>query len=905
MDPSAGPVQPYVPDDVAQEKAVLPVLAGTTPWLKIDLLTHPEWKSVPASPGAGEIAGELPTGLEDNSSWAKVRLHYARAEEEGRPFLQWNIDEIKEGRAQITASLPQLDQAYFLRIHLKARALKALPLTIGVRQYGPPYQFMWSRDISLDSKWSDLALDGLVQPCRQPVKFFLISGAPNRIELSAVSIDAIPLSVLQKQSAAETALPPVNLLRSSRFPLGLPAGANPDRATSEGDDLMLETDPTRPGAGGWATLKLTNLRTKVHPSVVFEPFAVDTILSPYTASVAAAGTGGVSLRLIENGVTIASQTFQLDPTAAWRRLALTSDKFKPGFPYQLEIASWGTTWIDAMQVTPGKTDPGYLSADRPEIALAATPLSRVYLEGEKAVVHYQVTGKTDGLKLRVKVVDVYHEQRVFADILLTTTSLQGDVPFDIFPNHPFGAFRIEARIVDAGGKTASAGFETTVLRVRSPRHLTEDAPDSPFGVHVMASRSHLEMAKRIGLNWVRLHDAGLEYIGWNFLETLPGKWQFRDAEINRYRKNHLMILGEAGTAPAWASNLSKFGPHDPYFDRFYQPNNLEDFAAYAHVVGLRYQNQITYWDVWNEPWNHPWWAVSYNPQLSGEAAYQTSEHPQRDFANLTKTAFTTMKAINTSEQVGGIASTTGDPAAYAFGGTEWTRGVMEAGGINSADMITYHDYFSGTSLYPQDPVEAGLHTALGPLLDSAGKAPRPIWMTEGSPVPGVMKTGFYHYSLPLPLPEDFDNTGDLVCRYVTSLLVQGVQKVFLYSMHGYGYMEMAPQWSILTVQDGSPHPSGAAFANMAYWLEDTKFQERVSLSDSVGGYIFAGKSHTVIVFAMRQGEAGSYTLPAHDGMQYYDLYGNPLVAGTSVPTTLVYGVTAEAPAALHDFLSGH
>jgi len=47
------------------------------------------------------------------------------------------------------------------------------------------------------------------------------------------------------------------------------------------------------------------------------------------------------------------------------------------------------------------------------------------------------------------------------------------------------------------------------------------------------------MAKAVGVNWVRLHDAGTEYIGWSFLEPEKGKWQFRDADLRRYRDHNL------------------------------------------------------------------------------------------------------------------------------------------------------------------------------------------------------------------------------------------------------------------------------------------------------------------------------------------------------------------------------
>ena len=477
-----GPVQPYATNDVPEKKTDQLALTGTSSWLNIDLLAHPSWKPVSAPPGLGQISGEIPVGLDDNSSWAQVKIHYSRDVEEGLPFLRWNVTEITQGWAQMAANLPSLSQPYYLRFQLKARALKATPVSFGVRDMGTPWQYVWSRDMALDSAWKDVVFDAIVEPAKQPVGLFIKTAFLNRIDIASFSLEALPISAVKKEAAGTDRTPPENLLRDSRFPLGLPAGANVDVNTSIGDDLEVVSDPTRLGIGNWPSLKLATKNTPVSPFVVLEPFAVDTILKPYIISLSAVGNGVLSLRLVENGNQVASQDFHLDPKDPWRRLSLTYDKFKPGFPYQIELVPHGTVWVDAVQVASG-TDPAYLSPDRPEVALAAANLSRVYLEGEPATVHYQVTGKTDGLKLRVKVVDVYQEQHVLKDIPLSTASLQGKIPFDVFPGRSYGDFRIEAWLVDAQGKAASAGFETTALRVRSPRYMGQDAPDSPFGVH--------------------------------------------------------------------------------------------------------------------------------------------------------------------------------------------------------------------------------------------------------------------------------------------------------------------------------------------------------------------------------------------------------------------------------------
>ena len=519
--------------------------------------------------------------------------------------------------------------------------------------------------------------------------------------------------------------------------------------------------------------------------------------------------------------------------------------------------------------------------------------SRVYIEGDPARIRYKITGAGGDLLLRAKVVDLYGRQRFFEDVpLKDSQALAGEMAFDAFPDQLFGAFRVEAWLVDRSGKVASECFDLPVLRVRRPRHLEEDAPASPFGVHTSSPLRYLEMAKRIGINWVRLHDAGARDVGWYFLEPKPGEWQFQDADIHRYRNNHLLLLGELGTAPAWATNLKDIGPHNPYWDRYYQPNNLEDYGRYVRTMVDRYRNDIAAWDVWNEPWNHAWWGIGYDGTKKDASAYQTSKEPQKDFVALSRMAYQSAKQANPQAVLMGVNTTVAEPgdSKSRFDGTSWTKGFVEAGGLDCEDVISFHNYTSGASLFPGDTVEAGMATAFGPIRAVEGKIPKPVWMTEGSPVSGLSGAGFYNQTLPFPLPENIDATSDKICRYVLSNLANGVSKVFLYSMHTHNYLSLDTRALILASDDGSPHPSAAAFANMTYWIEGKTFSRRVSLRPRLNAYVFEGGGQTTTVFAAVPGGKEPTAVPNLPGMVCYDLYGNTLQPGASTET-IFYGVS--------------
>ena len=175
-------------------------------------------------------------------------------------------------------------------------------------------------------------------------------------------------------------------------------------------------------------------------------------------------------------------------------------------------------------------------------------------EDEPAELAYAVTSAPAGAVLRSRVVNVYGEQKPLPPATLGNAFLQqGRLSYLAFPERPFGPFRVEAWVEDASGVRISPYNELVVFHLRRPHYWGKDAPLSPFGVHTLATTRHDQMAKAVGVNWTRLHDAGLEYIGWYHLEPQKGTWVFRNKEIARYRRDHIKVLGLLSTAPPWAS----------------------------------------------------------------------------------------------------------------------------------------------------------------------------------------------------------------------------------------------------------------------------------------------------------------------------------------------------------------
>lgn len=227
--------------------------------------------------------------------------------------------------------------------------------------------------------------------------------------------------------------------------------------------------------------------------------------------------------------------------------------------------------------------------------------------------------------LKVRVVNGYGQAKSLAP---TPLQPSGSLRYAVFADRPLGPFGIEAWAEDGHGKRLSTTNELVVNRRRRPRAWGRDAPDSPFGTHLNNNPHQLTMAKAIGINWVRLHDAGLDYIGWSFLEPEKGQWRYSDDALHRYRQFHMMLLGMLSTAPGWATSLQQ--PANGYWDRYVQPLDITgDWRRYVQNVTSRYKDLIRHYEVWNEPWGDYWSAWTTRPRPLPPAALPRSPRRRR------------------------------------------------------------------------------------------------------------------------------------------------------------------------------------------------------------------------------------------------------------------------------------
>jgi hypothetical protein len=177
-------------------------------------------------------------------------------------------------------------------------------------------------------------------------------------------------------------------------------------------------------------------------------------------------------------------------------------------------------------------------------------------------------------------------------------------------------------------------------------------------------------------------------------------------------------------------------------------------------------------------------------------------------------------------------------------------------------------------------------------------------MTEGSPVSDKLQSGIYRHTLPYKSEENVVDTSNRMVRFMLTLLGNGVDRIFLYTMGNYRHFEQASQrWATNVMEDGYPHPSAAAHANFAWLIEDTRLTKTLELAPGVYAYLFAGDRRSVAVLSTAPGFS-SYTIPQNAAVRVLDLFGNPLTGRQTMGENLVYLTTQGSVEALEKLLGG-
>ncbi len=840
--------------------------------------------------GTGTFQGVLP------APWNQDFAHFMKAEASTKivnlgpeHFMRFDV---QKGAPQFSVPVQGIEAGKNYRLTAYVRNQTGGPVKMSLRILPAPYTTLAAGSLLPGQTWSRQTLHFKVPEDKPDLPVALMMN----FEENGI-FDVVSMKLEECEGASEIVRRPSialrNYFRNTRFPLGLQSGWTIHRDASYG---VIAADPSVKGPSGEAALKLESLPGK-QIGLCSEPFNVADPKVKNAVSFAYRGDG----KFIAGIWTENRQIFAipLPPSKNWKRISVPFTAPVDSWAFTLRLTGTGTLYLDSFRAAP-ENRKGYEVDGECEVALAVpkseTSASRIQFADEKSAVQYYVSGKADGVTLKSKVTNLYGESRELPEQTVSNGKRTGMLNYLVFPDKPYGQFRVEVQAF-RGGKAVSPVNEIVVTRLERPVYWGKDAPDSPFGVHVLSADGSLKAVKAAGVNWARLHDAGADYIGWYWLEPEKGKWSFRDDDIKAYRKNHIKVFGQFGTAPKWASWLSKVDtgrPYITYHDRYFRPVDMKDFENYVSKVAARYKGVIDDWFVWNEPWIVAWWAVDFNKNSSENNGYITSKNPQADFAAMTKVAYSAAKKVNPNVKVSGFNTTGGGT------GERWTKGVYDAGGLGFCDTIDFHFYTPRTTGYPEDACEIAYDEAIGYILKQNGSVGKPVYMSEGQGASGggvsgdnsMRYAGLYKHTLPWDNKEDYTSIADRNVRYLLSMLSHDVKKIFLYSAHCYTDFSTAPNFLVLFCADGSPHPMLVAHSVMARHLETLKFIRTKELRKGLWAYLFSDGKKSVAVISGRYSAKNTSVNCSLKNGKAVDLYGNPLSLPTVYNGTLIY---LEAP----------
>ncbi len=820
--------------------------------------TSVEWKPV-----SGErLTGAIPSPWIDDSSWAKVSVDYSRVTDGDAVAWRTIVSRRESGRVQISYPIGALGEPAVWRLSLRARSRSNTAIQIGLRDRGAPYAWSWGLRPVLTPRWTDFSY-AISLPARNGnVDLMIGVDTLGEVDFSQIRLERYTSDAYRTVVGDEA---PGNLLRITRAPLGLPPGwaIEPGRDDETPDVL---TDETVAGPGGGPSLRMTSSAECGLWCGVFTAKPS----GKHVASVWVRGDATGWLRVLADGRAIGRKELGTGTADAWRRVAVAFDPPVGASVLALQVLSRGTLWLDALQVEAGSEPTAYQPSLPCELAVQADTLDRYGFTTEVRMSYTVLGTPADGAQLAMTAFDAYGRSVAQSVPLLTSTDRHVWSPL---ADRPYGPLRIEAIIRDKEGKALSPISELVVFRLPRPRHGQEDAPDSPFGIHVGSSPRDLAMAKAVGCNWARLHDVGYpdQATAWQPREAKPGSWNFADAAIARYRSHHLKVLGLLTTAPGWASHLGRNSTN--YFDLYYQPKDLDAWRLYCRTMAERYRGVVDHWEVWNEPWMAAFWHTGWDQQ---KRAWVRSPTAAADYTAITTLAHAAVHEVNPAGLVFGFNASAGHP--------EWTREVAAAGGLAGCDAVSYHHYESSPQATPADRMRQGWDEAIGPLAVD-GTCPRPVWMSEGSPLMQRAGIGMYRHTVPGLPAEDALATADVTARWMVGVLANRVDRFFLYSMHCHSYFKPTAEAVAIVGQDGYLHPSASAYAACAWQLEGQRFKQFSQAVRGVSIAMFEGSAASVAVVVPTAGHA-PWTVP--EGVEAADVLGNPLASGAVLGDEIVY-----------------
>ncbi len=272
----------------------------------------------------------------------------------------------------------------------------------------------------------------------------------------------------------------------------------------------------------------------------------------------------------------------------------------------------------------------------------------------------------------------------------------------------------------------------------------QEIPPSLFGVDMYQINSYFGVAEMAaaGAYWVR--PRGIYWSEVQPVEGQPPDWSVLDgfqAQLDTAQSNGMQVIVLVRSTPDWAQAIPGVacGP--------IAPDKLSAFGDFLYQLVDRYKDQVSYWEIWNEPDVDPD-LVPPDSQFGCWGDEDDDYYGGEYYAEMLKIAYPKIKEADPDAQVlvGGLLLDC-DPENVCIDekSGKFLNGILLNDGADYFDGISYHafDYYLGSlgqysntnwasSWDTTGPVGAVKADYLRSLLDQAGLVEKYLINTEAS-----------------------------------------------------------------------------------------------------------------------------------------------------------------------------
>ena len=396
----------------------------------------------------------------------------------------------------------------------------------------------------------------------------------------------------------------------------------------------------------------------------------------------------------------------------------------------------------------------------------------------------------------------------------------------------------------------------STLAILPPPERTAPAIDSPFGAHFAVDPSGLDVARAVGVRWLRLHPPN--HTKWRVVEPeTRGEWQWRDEPIAIARAAGLELVGSLDRCPTWASSAPPGTPERGFYTGTgaWLPRDWDEWERYVAETVRRHRHHVHVWEVWNEP-NLTDWLIPRPGQTRAQAYVELLQH-----------TYPIVKREDPQATViGGCvagALTEGSPAR------QFAWEIIDLGALELMDVFSFHQYIPRSIDEASEPID-GWIPKLRAKMRAAGRG-LPIINSEGGYAnPGTSLT--YR-----PCPADTVSPEEMARWLVRQYLAQmaaGVGQFFFYNF----FIDGSPsirRWEGFLEGDGQPRPNVAAYAQMSWLLDGARYRQTERPGEQAWVHHFDTPRGPVAVAWARTAAQLAVDFPT--AVRAWDLMGAPLV----------------------------